>query len=375
MRRVFILYLGWGSDAVGSASGTIGGTARDRTGDGPAWPPGGPAATEPVRRGGPPDQRDRFPSPSPGPPRPDETFTGRAAAGRVAGVPEPGWPPQEAVRLDGGVPVALVAAGAGLSSLPAAVRGAETLRHIDLDGNALTSLPGWIARLERLRVLWLYGNRITAIPPELGDLAALEHLGLGRDALTSVPAALLAENRLAELPASIGGMAALHELRAHDNRLAWRSSTCAGSSSTRRPPASGRCASAAASSSCESSSCRGPSARRRNDSGRPGAYGQVPAGAEGALGEREQVLVPPCHVAQVLGRPVQAEQADADEQRHDELRLEVVGRDSHPAGHFGDEPALVLPHQPHAPGEQGRSGVDEPAGLDDPARLRLVELS
>ena len=139
------------------------------------------------------------------------------------------WAPAGALRFAGGVLVALVAPGAGLTSLPEAVRGTAALRRIDLDGNALTALPGWIGRLEHLRVLLLYGNRITAVPPELGRLASLEHLSVGRNALTSVPDALwrldrlrslnLAENEIADLPPGLGRLRELRMLDLGHNRL------------------------------------------------------------------------------------------------------------------------------------------------------------
>lgn len=86
----------------------------------------------------------------------------------------------------------------GLPALPL------TLTSIDLDGNPLGRVPASLAALPRLARLSLERCGLTALPPTLA-LPALQEL-------------IVADNELAELPASLAGCPALARLDARGNR-------------------------------------------------------------------------------------------------------------------------------------------------------------
>ena len=63
-------------------------------------------------------------------------------------------------------------------------------RLLDLGYNQITSLPAEIGNLSALKDLRLGSNQLTSLPAELGNLIALEELLLDQNQLTSLPAEL-----------------------------------------------------------------------------------------------------------------------------------------------------------------------------------------
>ncbi len=106
---------------------------------------------------------------------------------------------------------------------------ADTLEVLDLSGNALSTLPAALPRLRRLRILFCSGNPFTVLPEVLGACPQLEMIGFKACDIGTVPAAalpptlrwlILTDNRIAELPASIGRCTRLRKLMLAGNRLA-----------------------------------------------------------------------------------------------------------------------------------------------------------
>jgi Leucine-rich repeat (LRR) protein len=148
-----------------------------------------------------------------------------------------------------------------LQSLPEDINEiGEELKRLELKNNALTSLPSAIGLLVGLSVLDLSGNQLVTLPPEIGRLMGLGELNVKKNALTSLPDTLdgtpeaadlrhrlrhayattrhrhhhrhllrsglltcgvvnCANNKLTELPPSLGRMAALRALIADHNVL------------------------------------------------------------------------------------------------------------------------------------------------------------
>ena len=117
----------------------------------------------------------------------------------------------------------------GLTEFPQEIFDlADTLEVLDLSGNRLTSLPPGFSRLRRLRILFCSGNPFAALPEVLGDCPELEMVGFKSCGLRTVPEAalparlrwlILTDNRIDELPASIGRCVGLQKLMLAGNRL------------------------------------------------------------------------------------------------------------------------------------------------------------
>lgn len=118
---------------------------------------------------------------------------------------------------------------AGLTELPEALLGlADTLEVLDLSDNRLTALPEWFARFTRLQILFASNNPFTVLPDVLGRLPALSMLGFKANRIEHVPAAALAptlrwliltDNRIAELPDTLGHCRPMEKLMLAGNRL------------------------------------------------------------------------------------------------------------------------------------------------------------
>ena len=118
---------------------------------------------------------------------------------------------------------------AGLTDFPREILGlADTLRVLDLSGNALVDLPPGFERLQALEVLFCSNNRFTGLPPVLGRCARLDIVGFKANAIEHVPAAaipaslrwlILTDNRIAALPETLAACTRLRKLMLAGNRL------------------------------------------------------------------------------------------------------------------------------------------------------------
>lgn len=118
---------------------------------------------------------------------------------------------------------------AGLGEFPREIFSlADSLEILDLSGNQLSSLPEDLPRLHRLRILFCSNNQFTTLPEVLGRCPQLEMVGFKANRIARVPAAalpprlrwlILTDNRIRELPASIGHCAQLQKLMLAGNEL------------------------------------------------------------------------------------------------------------------------------------------------------------
>lgn len=117
----------------------------------------------------------------------------------------------------------------GLSELPREVFAlADTLEILDLSGNRLSALPDDLPRLHKLRILFCSDNQFTVLPEVLGQCPQLTMVGFKANRIEEVAGAalppalrwlILTDNRLARLPAAIGGCAQLQKLMLAGNCL------------------------------------------------------------------------------------------------------------------------------------------------------------
>lgn len=105
---------------------------------------------------------------------------------------------------------------------------ADSLEVLNLSGNRLRTLPAELPRLRKLRVLFCSANPFERVPEVLGDCPRLEMVGFKSCRIDELPAAalpprlrwlILTDNRLARLPAELGGCARLQKLMLAGNRL------------------------------------------------------------------------------------------------------------------------------------------------------------
>lgn len=117
----------------------------------------------------------------------------------------------------------------GLTNFPEEIFDlADSLEVLDLSGNRLDSLPDALPRLHRLRVLFCSGNPFRVLPEVLGRCPQLEMVGFKSCRIESVPAGalpprlrwlILTDNRIGQLPASIGCCGRLQKLMLAGNLL------------------------------------------------------------------------------------------------------------------------------------------------------------
>lgn len=105
---------------------------------------------------------------------------------------------------------------------------ADTLEILNLSGNELSSLPDDLPRLHKLRIVFCSDNRFTRLPEVLGRCTRLSMIGFKANQIVEVPDAalpptlrwlVLTDNRVEQLPASIGNCGPLEKLMLAGNRL------------------------------------------------------------------------------------------------------------------------------------------------------------
>jgi hypothetical protein len=129
----------------------------------------------------------------------------------------------------------------GLREVPRDLFGlADTLEVLDIGGGELIDLPADFGRLRKLRVLFCSGNRFERMPPALGDCPALSQIGFRSCQLRDIPAEslpprlrwlILTDNRLEQLPRTLGERPLLQKLMLSGNRLIALPDTLAGADS------------------------------------------------------------------------------------------------------------------------------------------------
>lgn len=118
---------------------------------------------------------------------------------------------------------------AGLDSLPEGLLElGESLEILDLSGNALSDLPEDFTRLSKLRILFLSKNAFEHVPEVLSRMPALEMIGFKSNRIATLsPTCLpprtrwliLTDNRLEELPETLGNLPRLQKLMLAGNLL------------------------------------------------------------------------------------------------------------------------------------------------------------
>jgi hypothetical protein len=115
----------------------------------------------------------------------------------------------------------------GLTAFPPEIFDlADSLETLNLTGNRLSGLPDDLPRLKKLRILFCSDNEFRHVPPVLADCPELSMVAFKSNRIEEVsalPASLrwliLTDNRIRELPASIGACLPLQKLMLSGNRL------------------------------------------------------------------------------------------------------------------------------------------------------------
>ncbi len=116
----------------------------------------------------------------------------------------------------------------GLTDFPPEIFDlADSLEILNLTGNRLSGLPGDLPRLKKLRILFCSDNGFRHLPPVLAECPGLSMIGFKSNRIeevTALPPSLrwliLTDNRVEDLPASIGNCTPLQKLMLSGNRLA-----------------------------------------------------------------------------------------------------------------------------------------------------------
>ncbi|TVY22067.1 Protein lap4, partial [Lachnellula hyalina] len=105
----------------------------------------------------------------------------------------------------------------------------DTLTHLDLSNNpSLSHLPASIARLHKLKIAFFSSCAFTTFPAALSQCRSLEMVAFKSNGMVSIPEhafprklrwLILTDNRLQELPKSIGLCAGLQKCMLAGNRL------------------------------------------------------------------------------------------------------------------------------------------------------------
>ncbi|NJR69766.1 MAG: serine/threonine-protein kinase [Synechococcales cyanobacterium CRU_2_2] len=131
-----------------------------------------------------------------------------------------------ASQLAGGKRLAIAA---DLTEFPREIFGlANSLEVLDLSGNRLRSLPPDFGRLKKLKIAFFSHNQFEALPSVLSRCPALSMVGFKSNQIAEFPEhslpeqlrwLILTDNRLTQLPASIGRLGQLQKLMLAGNRL------------------------------------------------------------------------------------------------------------------------------------------------------------
>lgn len=104
----------------------------------------------------------------------------------------------------------------------------HTLEVLNLGGNRLSSLPDEIAQFRKLRVLFFANNDFTSVPSVLGGMPSLFMLSFKSNRVEIVPEdslspslgwLILTDNKIRQLPASIGRLSGLRKCMLAANEL------------------------------------------------------------------------------------------------------------------------------------------------------------
>lgn len=105
---------------------------------------------------------------------------------------------------------------------------ADTLEILDLSGNQISSLPDDFTRLHNLKILFLSDNQFTVFPEVLGKCKSITMIGFKNNQIHTISATalhteirwlILTNNRLIQLPASIGNCRNMQKLALAGNAL------------------------------------------------------------------------------------------------------------------------------------------------------------
>ena len=105
---------------------------------------------------------------------------------------------------------------------------ADSLEVLDLSNNQLSELPQDLNRLKHLKILFCSNNQFTCLPPMLSLCPKLEMIGFKSNKIEQVPASslplktrwlILTDNKISELPESLGQLVNLEKLMLAGNQL------------------------------------------------------------------------------------------------------------------------------------------------------------
>ncbi|QZA78853.1 leucine-rich repeat-containing serine/threonine-protein kinase [Deefgea tanakiae] len=117
----------------------------------------------------------------------------------------------------------------GLTEFPSEIFDlADNLEVLNLSSNQLSSLPNDLWRLHKMQIIFCSDNLFTELPAVLGACPALTMIGFKANQIASVPAAslpkslrwlVLTDNRIVQLPDSLGDCVGLQKLMLAGNQL------------------------------------------------------------------------------------------------------------------------------------------------------------
>jgi len=105
---------------------------------------------------------------------------------------------------------------------------ADTLEYLDLSGNSLSDLPENFGLLKKLKVFFCSDNNFKHLPEVLADCPSLDIVGFKSNSIETIASGalntnlrwlILTNNKIAELPATIGNCSRMQKLMLAGNRL------------------------------------------------------------------------------------------------------------------------------------------------------------